>query len=646
MRRHSYKTDPKQALLFEPESEWIPPQSFPNTDICRYVSIDTETCDPYIKTHGCGASRGRGYPVGISLTTDTGFTGYFPFKHEGGGNFPTDSVVQFFRDLLKRTNLVVIFCNALYDLEMLRSIDIHVNGQIHDIQVAEGLIDEESESGYSLNALSKKYGLVSKDENVLRAAARAYGIDPKSELYKLHSRYVGKYAEVDAYNTYKIWEQQQKIIEVEELEEVYSLECALIPLLLEMRYVGVPFSEEACVKAMQVILEAENSMMRTFKDEYNAVFNPWSNGELAHVCEQNRIWFPQTAKGSPSFTKEFLEVSNVPLLNLVREYRVANRLRKTFLENTLDKFVFDGRIYTQFHATRHHDDKTDSDEGTRQRRFSSTKPNLQQIPNSKKSQYGHLVRACFVPDKGYKWLKCDYSQQEPRLALHFAYKASCNGAAEGRERYLLDNNTDFYNYMVDLVEVDRSTAKMLTLAKMYRLTAEGYSKKMGIAVEDARNILGKLDAEMPWMSEVSDLAMRTASVRGFVRTLLGARRRFDKWTSRSYWQIYEDTGSFPEPMSKQAAEALYGSNNIIRFGARKALNSVVQGSGGDITKQALLDVWQQTKIVPYMTVHDEIDMPCEDEATASKVKKIMEEALKDRLSVPMKVDAELIDHWK
>jgi DNA polymerase I-like protein with 3'-5' exonuclease and polymerase domains len=199
--------------------------------------------------------------------------------------------------------------------------------------------------------------------------------------------------------------------------------------------------------------------------------------------------------------------------------------------------------------------------------------------------------------------------------------------------------------MVDLVEVDRSTAKMLTLAKMYRLTAEGYSKKMGIAVEDARNILGKLDAEMPWMSEVSDLAMRTASVRGFVRTLLGARRRFDKWTSRKYWQIYEDTGSFPEPMSKQAAQALYGSNNIIRFGARKALNSVVQGSGGDITKQALLDVWQQTKIIPYMTVHDEIDMPCEDEATASKVKKIMEDALKDRLSVPMKVDAELIDHW-
>jgi DNA polymerase I-like protein with 3'-5' exonuclease and polymerase domains len=98
-------------------------------------------------------------------------------------------------------------------------------------------------------------------------------------------------------------------------------------------------------------------------------------------------------------------------------------------------------------------------------------------------------------------------------------------------------------------------------------------------------------------------------------------------------------------MSKQAAEALYGKNNIIRFGARKALNSVVQGSGGDITKQALLDVWQQTKIVPYMTVHDEIDMPCDSEEEAKKIKKIMEDALKDRLSVPMKVDAELIDHW-
>ena len=48
-----------QKPMFSPQTEWLPPDSFP--DLSRYdeIAIDLETKDPQLKTMGSGSVTGR-----------------------------------------------------------------------------------------------------------------------------------------------------------------------------------------------------------------------------------------------------------------------------------------------------------------------------------------------------------------------------------------------------------------------------------------------------------------------------------------------------------------------------------------------------------------------------------------------------------
>ena len=100
------------------------------------------------------------------------------------------------------------------------------------------LIDE-NQYGYSLNKLGNRYLGEVKDETLLEEAATAYGLDPKSEMYKLPAKYVGPYAEQDAALTLKLWGVLKELLRKEFVEKIYDLESSLIPLLLDMRWKGV-----------------------------------------------------------------------------------------------------------------------------------------------------------------------------------------------------------------------------------------------------------------------------------------------------------------------------------------------------------------------------------------------------------------------
>lgn len=106
-----------------------------------------------------------------------------------------DAVVGFTNDLLGRDDLWIVGTNLQYECEALDSLGIGINGRLVDIGLAEALLDEESNGGYGLDAIAQKHLGKGKDEALLREAASAYGIDPKSGLWKLPSWYVGPYAE-------------------------------------------------------------------------------------------------------------------------------------------------------------------------------------------------------------------------------------------------------------------------------------------------------------------------------------------------------------------------------------------------------------------------------------------------------------------
>jgi DNA polymerase I-like protein with 3'-5' exonuclease and polymerase domains len=234
----------KSALHYElknememPEVDWVAPDEFPDLRSCDYIAIDLETCDPNLLTKGPGWVRKDGFIVGVAIAAGD-FTGYYPIQHEGGGNISGNLVKRWLKDQLATPHIPKIMHNALYDLGWLRSANIPIQGQIIDTMIAAPLIDENRFS-YSLNNLGKDYLSKYKEERGLRAAAKAFGVDPKKDLWKLPARYVGHYAEQDARMTLELWKTLQIQINKQKLDSIFDMETKLLPVLLDMKYLNI-----------------------------------------------------------------------------------------------------------------------------------------------------------------------------------------------------------------------------------------------------------------------------------------------------------------------------------------------------------------------------------------------------------------------
>ena len=141
-------------------------------DEANLIAIDTETCDPHLKTMGPGGFRKDGFIAGISIATDSGYNEYFPIKHQGGGNLNKEKVISFLLYIYSRKKKL-IFANAMYDVEWLYSLDKRLtltrSHEILDVLSIEHLLDE-NKLKYSLNSLAKFYLRKSKYEVELEQA--------------------------------------------------------------------------------------------------------------------------------------------------------------------------------------------------------------------------------------------------------------------------------------------------------------------------------------------------------------------------------------------------------------------------------------------------------------------------------------------
>ena len=166
-----------QETLFQPSSEWTPPDKFPNLSGEKIIGLDTETFDPNLMEMGPGGARNDGQVVGVSLATERGDKWYFPIRHLGGGNMDIDKVKQFLSDQLS-SFIPKVGANIIYDLEWLQHEGIKVQGPFYDVQIAEPLLNENKKS-YSLENLSLDYLNRGKEEGKLVDAAKSFGLDPK-----------------------------------------------------------------------------------------------------------------------------------------------------------------------------------------------------------------------------------------------------------------------------------------------------------------------------------------------------------------------------------------------------------------------------------------------------------------------------------
>ena len=621
----------QQLPLWKPQSKWTPPQVFPDLSGARILAIDCETYDPNLLTNGPGGVRKDGRLIGISVAADTGFRGYFPFGHAGEGNLNRNRVLEWAKEQFKKP-MDKVGANILYDLEWLNTVGIEVKGNLYDIQVAEPLLDEERKEGYSLQVLSERYLGRGKDESLLNAAAQAYNINPKKEMWKLPPHYVGEYAEIDAVNTLEIFKKQLPLLKEQDLMGIFKLETELIPLILAMRLKGVRIDIDKAEKLNKRYKKEEARLLKSLRDFAGFPVEPWSNQQLGVVCERNKIWFPSTQAGNPSFTGDFLESSKEIFLTSVAEYRKVNKMRRDFIDKVCLKMNINGRVHAQFHQLRR-----DSD-GTRTGRFSSSNPNLQQIP-ARDEYWGPLIRSLFLPDEGNTWFRLDYNQQEPRMLVHYARLRAIKGSREACEAYH-EKDADFHTMVADMAGIKRKVAKTINLGIMYGMGTYKLGQMLGLSYNDATILLEKYHEKVPFVKGLMHEAGKAATYRGEIKTLLGRKRHFHFWEpsdSRLKWPNKE------MPLRKENAEEIWKGRPLRRAYTHKALNALIQGASADLTKKAMLDLYKELKIVPHLQVHDELDISHIDNPAIKWVTDIMENCVK--LEVPLKVSIEKGRSW-
>ena len=318
---------------FEAQTEWVKPTEFPDLRQADEIAIDLETKDPDLKTRGSGSVIGNGDVIGIAVAT-TGYKGYFPIAHEGGGNMDRQRVLSWLKDILL-SPATKIFHNAMYDICWLRRLGLKINGDIVCTMIA-AAVTNENRFRYDLNSLSWHYLGYGKNEAALAEAASEWGIDPKSEMYKLPSMYVGAYAERDAEVTLGLWQEMKKEIIHQDLEDIFDLETELFPCLVDMRFKGVRVDVERAQQMKKELIQQERKLLHDIKGETNIDAQIWAARSIATIFDVLRLEYPRTTKtAAPSFTKNFLQEHKHPVVKMIAKAREINKAHTTFIDSIL-----------------------------------------------------------------------------------------------------------------------------------------------------------------------------------------------------------------------------------------------------------------------------------------------------------------------
>ena len=609
-------------MIFKAQTEWVKPKEFPDLRFCDEIAIDLETHDPDLKTMGSGSVIGKGKVVGIAVATD-GYSGYFPFDHEGGGNLEKSKVIQWFTDICKSESRK-IFHNAMYDVCWIRSMGIKINGEIVDTMIAASLVNE-NRYRYDLGSLGWDYLGQGKNESDLTTAAKEWGLDAKADMWKLPAMYVGNYAERDAELTFNLWKEMTKEIWSQDLESVFILERDLFPCLVDMRFLGVRVDVEKAHKLKNQLASEEKDLLLKVKKETGIDTQIWAARSIAKVFDKLKLPYERTLKtNSPSFTKNFLSTHEHPLVKCIAKAREINKAHTTFID-TIIKHEHKGRIHADINQIR-----SDSG-GTITGRFSYANPNLQQIPARNKA-LGPLIRSLFIPESGCEWGCFDYSQQEPRLVVHYASLDQDTSVFGVKDSYLQDD-ADFHTIVAKMADIPRSQAKTINLGLFYGMGKAKLQAELGVSKDAADELFTIYHQRVPFVKTLMNSVSNRAQQRGQIRTLLGRLCRFHLWEPNQF--------GIHKALPFEQARQEYGSG-IRRAYTYKALNKLIQGSAADMTKKSMLELYKEG-IVAHIQVHDELDISIESDIKAKRIKQIMESAVE--LEIPNKVDYEYGENW-
>ena len=651
------------------------------TDI-EIAAVDLETWDPDLKTKGSGAITSDGknsYVVGIAIATRRQ-TLYFPIRHKYKSQQidPKLTWRVLNKKLFQNPNIKKVFHNAMYDVCWIRAeTGLMPRGLLLDTMVAASLIDE-NRLRYSLDSLAKDYLQETKYKYDLKEKSEAspyFITDPMSNMHKLPYELVKDYAEQDVNLTLKLWNLFEKKIkaplytndkgEVKSLSNIFNLETDLFPCLVEMRFKGVRIDVEKAKQVGIKLKKRSDNIIKIIKKRTGIKIDMWAAASIKKLLDKLKIKdYEETPKSKmPQLPKDYLQTHENRFLRFIAKARECDKAQNAFIEGLL-KYVHKGRIHAEINQIR------SEFKGTVTGRFSMSNPNLQQIPA--KGLIGKKMRELFLPEEGYQWGSFDYSQQEPRLVVHYALKNKLPGADILGDAYNKDPATDFHKIVAEMAGITRTTAKTINLGLFYGMGKLKLAAQLNLDKDEARKLFNNYHSKVPFVRNLSqglqDFGVKTQ----LIYTLEDRFCRFNKWEPKDKkWnnkkRIFTITRKEGEEwiekavpiLTREEAEKDYHSERaksieasdpqLLEFEGRyqpaftyKALNKLIQGSAADTIKKAMVLLFK-AGIIPQIQIHDELCISIKNKEEAVKVKNIMENAV--RLAVPNKVDYAVGLNW-
>lgn len=645
-----------------PETGWRAPTEFPNLAAAKVIGLDTETWDPELSASGPGWGRGKGHIIGASLSVEDGSSWYFPMRHgidelgkqvlpphEAAMNLDPDAVLRYLRHTLGDSRPKV-GANLTYDIGWLAEEGVPVAGRLYDIQFAEALLNSEAPH-VDLDSLGERYLGRGKETSILYDWLAGWLGGAATERQRKHlflspPSLAGPYAQADAALPIAILNAQWPELVKRGVAELFDLECRLIPLLVAMRRKGAPVDvgkAEQVHAALTTDLEAVEAQLR---DIAGQPVNPGARDSLTAAFNKLGIPIPtkvdtKTKEQKISFDAARLEEIPHPLAAAILEHRRITKVRDVFIQAyILDKNV-GGRVYCSFHPL-----KNDGG-GTRSGRFSSSDPNLQNIPV--RTEIGKRVRQCFVASHGGRWVKADYSQIEYRMLAHHAVG---EGADDLRAAYIADPLVDYHDLTAALVkrltgiDLPRRNIKNINFGLIYGMSEPKLAADLGLSAADGKTLFANYHQAAPYARATMDAAAREVHSNGFVETLLGRKSDFNRWGPKRFERGVSD---LPYDLAVQK----WGLYGIERSRTHKALNRKLQGGAADVMKKAMVTAYEAGLFaedacgIPLLTVHDELDFDDQNDPNGAwwaEFKHVMETAVPE-LRIPVAIDISSGPSW-
>jgi len=572
----------------------------------------------------------------------------------------------------------VILHNAKFDLHVIKwQLDVNIeNIRIFWDTLIAGYLLNEAEA-HNLKFLYEKYVVKSgKKDSELASYSTLFEGMPFTKV-PIETAFL--YGAKDPYMTYLLYKFQEKFLSLDgelcvakDLDRVAwlyeNIELPVIKVTAQMELNGVnidaPYSVGLSKKYTNELIKAEaivhghisklgdklKELSRKSPSVYNKLDNPIninSNVQLGIILyDIMGLKSPDSEK--PRGTgEEILETFDEPLARDILNYRTLAKLLSTYIDKL--PLVVNKRT-KKIHASF-------NQYGARTGRYSSSDPNLQNIPSKNKdvrkmftaSDFSYLISKSTVVSVEefrvrqlvrenklsgkYVLVGGDFSQQEPRILAFMSQDETMIAEyAKG---------TDIYSWIASIVfhvpaseckefrpdgtknpegKKRRDKIKAIVLGIMYGKGAKNIGVDLGISKKEAQGIIDTLFEKFPKVKKFIDDSQEHARVYGFVETAYGRKCRLPDmqlpkfsftmidsdeavpdYLEQSYTAMLNKTYGVKEKnaiKAKAKAEGIHIKDNggFIAQAERQCVNSIIQGSAADITKKAMIVLANDLKL--------------------------------------------------